>query len=62
MLRELSYSSMRMGLYDPIKKFMAPNAGKDDFTLAQKIAAGATSGAIGSALVNPTDLVKVTSE
>ena len=49
-----------MGLYDPIKQILAPNArGKDDFTLIQKIGAGALSGAIGSALVNPTDLIKV---
>jgi hypothetical protein len=33
---------------------------KDDFTLIQKILAGGASGALGSALVNPTDIVKVT--
>jgi len=60
MIREMSYSSLRMGLYDPIKELLAPNAKtKDDFTLIQKIAAGACSGAMGSALVNPTDLIKI---
>ena len=62
MIRESLYSSMRMGLYDPIKQLLAPNAkDKDDFTLTQKIMAGGLSGAIGSAIVNPTDLVKVKS-
>jgi hypothetical protein len=60
MIRELTYSSMRMGLYDPVKQILAPNAlTKDDYTLAQKIAAGAISGGTGSAFVNPMDLLKV---
>jgi len=60
MIRELSYSSLRLGLYDPIKNFLAPNTkDKNDFTLMQKIMAGALSGAIGSSIVNPTDLVKI---
>jgi hypothetical protein len=60
MLREASYSSMRMGLYDLCKGFIAPNAkSKDDFTLVQKILAGMCSGAIGSSIANPTDLVKI---
>lgn len=41
MLREATYSSVRMGFYDPVKNFLAPNANsKDDFTLLQKIMAG----------------------
>ena len=60
MIRELTYSSMRMGLYDPVKSLLAPNAtSKDDFTLVQKVAAGAISGGVGSAFVNPMDLLKV---
>eukprot|EP00455_Lapot_gusevi_P057486 TRINITY_DN9808_c0_g1_i3.p1 TRINITY_DN9808_c0_g1~~TRINITY_DN9808_c0_g1_i3.p1 ORF type:complete len:283 (+),score=64.12 TRINITY_DN9808_c0_g1_i3:105-953(+) len=60
MLREASYSSVRLGLYDPIKSIIAPKAtSKDDFTLIQKILAGGLSGAIGSAFANPTDLVKI---
>eukprot|EP01114_Cavostelium_apophysatum_P002865 TRINITY_DN12562_c0_g1_i1.p1 TRINITY_DN12562_c0_g1~~TRINITY_DN12562_c0_g1_i1.p1 ORF type:complete len:307 (-),score=35.96 TRINITY_DN12562_c0_g1_i1:12-932(-) len=58
-LRELSYSSLRMGLYDEVKSLISPNAGKNDFTLWNKVLAGALSGAIGSAFVNPTDLVKI---
>jgi hypothetical protein len=29
MMREMSYSSMRMGLYDPVKQLLAPNANGD---------------------------------
>jgi len=60
MLREASYSSLRMGLYDQCKALVAPNAkDKDEFTLLQKIAAGMLSGAIGASIANPTDLIKI---
>jgi len=60
MLRELSYSSLRMGLYDSIKLKISPNSStKDEFSLTSKIIAGGLSGALGSAFVNPTDLVKI---
>lgn len=37
MMRDASYSSMRMGLYDLFKAQLAPSgAGKDDFHLWQK--------------------------
>ncbi len=49
MLREASYSSLRLGLYDPIKELIAPNAQtKDDFQLHHKILAGAITGVIGA--------------
>lgn len=60
MLREASYSSIRMGLYDAIKVTIAPqNTNKDQFTLFQKLVAGMGSGALGSVLATPTDLVKI---
>jgi len=60
MIREMSYSSLRMGLYDPIKDLLAPKAkDKNEFTLFQKILAGGLCGAIGSSIVNPTDVVKI---
>ena len=58
-LREASYSSIRMGLYDSIKALIAPKGtGKDDFSFWQKLVAGAGSGALGSFIATPTDLVK----
>jgi hypothetical protein len=60
MIREATYSSLRLGFYDPIKNLLAPHVKeKNDFTLMQKILAGGISGALGSAIANPTDLVKV---
>lgn len=58
-LREGSYSTLRMGLYEPFKGFFV----NDEVTSAnlaiwQKLIAGGMSGIIGSAIANPTDLVK----
>jgi len=53
--REASYSSLRLGLYEPIKRYI--NAGPDA-PAWKKFAAGGLSGAIGSALANPADLLK----
>jgi len=58
LLREASYSTIRMGGYDVMKELLgATNPAATP--LWKKIVAGATSGAIGSAIANPTDLVKV---
>eukprot|EP00698_Gefionella_okellyi_P014129 TRINITY_DN3906_c0_g1_i2.p1 TRINITY_DN3906_c0_g1~~TRINITY_DN3906_c0_g1_i2.p1 ORF type:complete len:243 (+),score=30.75 TRINITY_DN3906_c0_g1_i2:292-1020(+) len=57
MLRELTYSSVRMGLYEPVRNRLEPNTKVT--TLGTKIVAGLFSGALGSAFVNPTDVVKV---
>lgn len=59
MLREASYSSMRMGLYEPARKFIAPDTPIAEISLWQKILAGFFSGGVGSAIANPTDLVKI---
>jgi hypothetical protein len=62
LLREGSYSALRFGLYDTVKgKFDSAlvKEGKVSTALYIKILAGATTGAIGSALANPMDLVKV---
>jgi solute carrier family 25 uncoupling protein 8/9 len=46
--REMFYSSIRLGLYDPVKAFYTRNGQKDG--IITKILAGATSGAIGSSI------------
>eukprot|EP01027_Heterolobosea_sp_BB2_P019891 GEZU01028035.1.p1 GENE.GEZU01028035.1~~GEZU01028035.1.p1 ORF type:complete len:320 (-),score=28.78 GEZU01028035.1:151-1110(-) len=58
MCRELSYSSIRMGAYDPIKHVLAGDT-KGDIGLVKKILSGAVSGAIGASLANPFDLIKI---
>ena len=57
-VREGTYSSLRMGLYEPIKIFL----GADDpahTPFITKVTAGAMSGSTGSAIMNPTDVLKV---
>eukprot|EP00026_Physarum_polycephalum_P011256 Phypoly_transcript_11463.p1 GENE.Phypoly_transcript_11463~~Phypoly_transcript_11463.p1 ORF type:complete len:306 (+),score=41.80 Phypoly_transcript_11463:49-966(+) len=57
-LREATYSTLRMGGYDVMKTYL--NATDPKHTpLWKKLLAGATSGAFGAALANPADLVKV---
>lgn len=66
LIREASYSSLRFGLYDVVKEVYedkvfpnsAPSIGGTT-PLYIKLLAGATSGAVGSALASPMDLVKV---
>ena len=55
-MRESVYTSTRIGLYEHAKKLVGAT-GKDS-TLLQKFAAGALSGALGSILGNPFDVLK----
>ena len=62
-LRECTYSALRMGLYDPIKSQYSIIL-NDKFDIQPsspivKILSSFTSGAIGSAIFNPIDVVKV---
>ncbi len=57
--RELSYSTLRFGLYSPIKKALAPlYNNKKGEPLWSKILAGGLAGGIGSAIATPLDLLK----
>ena len=58
LLREFSYGGIRLGAYEPIKELFGATDPAHT-PLWKKIAAGGTSGMIGSALANPTDLVKI---
>jgi hypothetical protein len=54
-LREASYTSLRLGLYSPIKQQM----GVDDKShFFMKFSAGSVAGAIGSLVGNPFDVIK----
>eukprot|EP00941_MAST-03F_sp_MAST-3F-sp1_P001476 g1476.t1 len=61
MFREFGYSSFRFGLYPTIKSFYSPRDGEEgaDIGLVRKMAAGLTTGGLGSALANPFDLIKI---
>jgi hypothetical protein len=54
-LRESSYTSLRLGLYSPIKQGMGVSA---DSSFFLKFAAGSLAGAIGSLAGNPFDVIK----
>lgn len=56
--REMSYSGIRMGLYEPTKEALGATDPAHT-PLALKVLAGAITGATGSVLANPFDLVKV---
>jgi hypothetical protein len=58
LIREMTYSSVRMGLYDPVKALLTNNSDKDPGMIV-KIVSGGVAGAIGSYIANPFDLIKV---
>lgn len=59
-LREATYSTIRMGWYEPLKRFYSSQGGVlSEGTFANKLLAGITSGAVGAALSSPTDLLKI---
>lgn len=58
LLREGSYSALRMGLYEPIKELLGATDPANT-PLYLKIIAGGSAGAIGGAIANPADLIKV---
>ncbi|KAI9297764.1 mitochondrial carrier [Neoconidiobolus thromboides FSU 785] len=57
LLREASYSTLRMGLYEPIKSKLINKSNNN--LLHIKIISAAISGGIGAFIANPTDLIKV---
>ena len=54
-MREASYTSLRLGLYGPIKHAMGVKSNSSFFL---KFAAGSAAGAIGSFVGNPFDVLK----
>jgi len=58
LIREGSYSGMRMGFYEPVKQMLGATD-PNNTPLHLKVLAGGITGALGSALANPCDLVKV---
>lgn len=58
-LREATYSTIRMGGYEPMKKFYTNQIGLPSTSFSNKLLAGITSGAIGAFISSPTDLMKI---
>lgn len=57
--RDVIYPGIRIGLYPTVRSWLAGGKEKADIGLPEKIAAGACTGALGSALANPLDVVRV---
>jgi len=57
--RDFFYSGIRIGLYPTFRSFYSNGKDREDVMLLEKIAAGATTGAVGSGLANPFDVVRV---
>ena len=57
-MRESIYSSLRLGLYEPFKRILGATDPQHTPFYLKFLAAG-MSGFVGSALANPTDLLKV---
>lgn len=54
--REATYSTLRLGLYEPFKNMISKEKNTSLFT---KFAAGVLSGSTGALVANPCDLLKV---
>jgi len=60
MLRQVLYSTTRMGLYEVLKeKWREPGSKPGNLPLVKKIAAGLLAGGIGAAVGNPADVAMV---
>ena len=57
-VRASTYGSLRLGMYEPIKRYLAANVDASSAFLV-KIAAGASSGATAALLTNPMEMLKV---
>eukprot|EP00818_Percolomonas_sp_WS_P002489 CAMPEP_0117448576 /NCGR_PEP_ID=MMETSP0759-20121206/7477_1 /TAXON_ID=63605 /ORGANISM="Percolomonas cosmopolitus, Strain WS" /LENGTH=282 /DNA_ID=CAMNT_0005240977 /DNA_START=226 /DNA_END=1071 /DNA_ORIENTATION=- len=57
--REVVYSGIRMGLYDPAKYFVSRGKDASQIGFAEKFLSGAISGGIGSFVASPADLLKI---
>ncbi|XP_048500518.1 mitochondrial uncoupling protein 1 isoform X2 [Beta vulgaris subsp. vulgaris] len=57
--RQCLFGGLRIGLYEPVKTFYVGKDHVGDVPLSKKILAALTTGAVGIAIANPTDLVKV---
>ncbi|NXY83361.1 UCP3 protein, partial [Alcedo cyanopectus] len=56
--RQMSFASIRIGLYDSVKQLYTPK-GAESTGLVARVLAGCTTGAVAVACAQPTDVVKV---
>ncbi|XP_077200315.1 putative mitochondrial transporter UCP3 [Paroedura picta] len=56
--RQMSFASIRIGLYDSVKQFYTPR-GSEHTSIFTRLLAGCTTGAMAVTCAQPTDVVKV---
>ncbi|XP_062366918.1 putative mitochondrial transporter UCP3 isoform X2 [Cinclus cinclus] len=56
--RQMSFASIRIGLYDSVKQLYTPKGAENTGT-STRLLAGCTTGAVAVAFAQPTDVVKV---
>uniref|UniRef100_H0WLQ1 Uncoupling protein 3 n=1 Tax=Otolemur garnettii TaxID=30611 RepID=H0WLQ1_OTOGA len=56
--RQMSFASIRIGLYDSVKQFYTPK-GVEHSSVTTRILAGCTTGAMAVTCAQPTDVVKI---
>uniref|UniRef100_A0A8D2IX41 Uncoupling protein 3 n=1 Tax=Varanus komodoensis TaxID=61221 RepID=A0A8D2IX41_VARKO len=56
--RQMSFASIRIGLYDSVKQFYTPK-GSENASILTRLLAGCTTGAMAVTCAQPTDVVKV---
>ncbi|NXT21704.1 UCP3 protein, partial [Syrrhaptes paradoxus] len=56
--RQMSFASIRIGLYDSVKQLYTPK-GADSTGMVARVLAGCTTGAVAVTCAQPTDVVKV---
>uniref|UniRef100_A0A7S1NTI7 Uncharacterized protein n=1 Tax=Eutreptiella gymnastica TaxID=73025 RepID=A0A7S1NTI7_9EUGL len=59
LLRQVSYGSLRYGLYGPLKKNLAKMTKSEPDSFLTKVMSGTCAGTFAQAICNPTDLLKV---
>ena len=57
-LREAVYSSLKFGMYEPIKRMMGETDPRTT-PMWKKFASGGLAGLLCSVMANPTDIIKV---
>jgi hypothetical protein len=58
-LRELFYSTLRLGTYEPCRNYLSGGKPPKDTTFFFKFAAGGFAGLVGSFFSAPADILKV---
>ncbi|RLN14118.1 hypothetical protein BBJ28_00017529 [Nothophytophthora sp. Chile5] len=59
LLRQVSYTSICMVLYEPLRNIFGANASQGEVPFINKFMAGGCAGAIGISIANPVDVIKV---